>query len=93
MIFETLMFDCTLHYENTPIQIYWKVYLQKIKKIQIKISYLLYISAQNIDCVYSLELPRRGSSNEYSQSMFSSKTIRKIMYTRVNLSFTYKSRV
>ena len=23
------------------------------------------ISAQNIDCGYSLELPRRGSSNEY----------------------------
>ena len=26
---------------------------------------------KNIDCVYSLELPRRGSSNEYPQSMFS----------------------
>ena len=28
------------------------------------------ISAQNIDCEYSLEPPRRGGSNEYSQSMF-----------------------
>ena len=28
------------------------------------------ISAQNIDCGYSLELPRRGGSNEYPQSMF-----------------------
>ena len=28
------------------------------------------ISAQNIDCVYSLEPPRRGGSNEYPQSMF-----------------------
>ena len=28
------------------------------------------ISAQNIDCGYSLELPRGGSSNEYPQSMF-----------------------
>ena len=28
------------------------------------------ISAQNIDCGYSLEPPRRGSSNEYPQSMF-----------------------
>ena len=28
------------------------------------------ISAQNIDCGYSLELPHRGSSNEYPQSMF-----------------------
>ena len=25
---------------------------------------------KNIDCVYSLEPPRRGSSNEYPQSMF-----------------------
>ena len=27
------------------------------------------ISAQNIDCGYSLELPRRGGSNECPQSM------------------------
>ena len=27
-------------------------------------------SGQNIDCGYSLEPPRRGGSNEYSQSMF-----------------------
>ena len=31
------------------------------------------ISAQNIDCGYSLEPPRRGGSNEYPQSMFSVK--------------------
>ena len=29
-----------------------------------------HISAQNIDCGYSLEPPRRGDSNEYPQSMF-----------------------
>ena len=28
------------------------------------------ISAQNIDCGYSLDPPRRGGSNEYPQSMF-----------------------
>ena len=28
------------------------------------------ISAQNIDCGYSLEPPRRGGSNEYPQSIF-----------------------
>ena len=28
------------------------------------------ISAQNIDCGYSLEPPPRGGSNEYPQSMF-----------------------
>ena len=28
------------------------------------------ISAQNIDCGYSLEPPRQGGSNEYPQSLF-----------------------
>ena len=31
------------------------------------------ISAQNIDCGYSLQPPRRGGSNEYQQSMFRAK--------------------
>ena len=30
-------------------------------------------TAQNIDCGYSLEPPRRGGSNEYPQSMFLSR--------------------
>ena len=38
------------------------------------------IFAQNIDCGYTLELPRRGGSNEYPQSMFSSKN-KKNRYT------------
>ena len=75
------------HYENTPIQIYRKFHLQKTKFFQIKNSDIFYISAQNIDCGYSLEPPRRGGSNEYPQSMFYAE-IRKIMYTPVNPSFT-----
>ena len=35
-----------------------------------KNSDMFHISAQNIDCGYSLELPRRGGSYEYPQSMF-----------------------
>ena len=31
------------------------------------------MSAQNIDCGYSLEPPRRGGSNEYPQYMFLSR--------------------
>ena len=31
------------------------------------------IFAQNIDCGYTLEPPRRGGSNEYPQSMYWSK--------------------
>ena len=42
----------------------------KNENFQIKISDIFHISAQNIDCGYSLELPQRGGSNEYPQSMF-----------------------
>ena len=34
-----------------------------------------HISAQNIDCGYSLDPPRRGGSNEYPQSMFLSRNM------------------
>ena len=62
----------TLHYENTPIQIYRRFHLQKLKIKVNKNPDIFHISAQNIDCGYSLEPPRRGGSNEYPQSMFSS---------------------
>ena len=64
--------DC-LHYENMPIQIYWKFYHQKNENVQIKKNDIFHISAQNIDCGYSLEPPRRGGSNEYPQSLFLSR--------------------
>ena len=53
-----------------PIQIYWKFYLQKNENFQIKNYDIFEISAQKIDCGYSLEPPQRGGSNEYPQSMF-----------------------
>ena len=59
----------------------------KNENFQMKSSDSFHISAQNIDCGYSLELPQRGGSNEYQQSMFWAE-IRKIMYTPVNPSFT-----
>ena len=74
-------------YENTPIQIYWKFYSQKMAIFQIKKSDIFHISAQNIDCGYSLEPPRRDSSNEYHNLCFWTE-IRKITYTPVNPSFT-----
>ena len=42
----------------------------KNENFQRKKSDIFRISAQNIDCGYSLEPPRRGASNEYTQSMF-----------------------
>ena len=41
--------------------------------------YIIFLfSAQNIDCGYSLEPPRRGGSNEYPQSMFLSRNVKNI---------------
>ena len=59
------------HYENAPIQIYIKISPSKTENFQIKILIFFHVSAQNIDCGYPLEPPRRGGSNEYSQSIFS----------------------
>ena len=53
-----------------PIQIILKILPPKNENFQIKNSDIFHISAQNIDCRYSLKPPRRGGSNEYSQSMF-----------------------
>ena len=65
-----------------------KILPAKNKNFQIKNSDSFHISAQNIDCRYSLEPPRRGGSNEFPQSMFSIE-IRKILYTPVKPSFTF----
>ena len=70
----------SLHYESTPIQIYWKFYNQKKKKFQTKNSYIFYISVQNIDCEYTLEPPQRGGSNEYPQSMLFQQNMKNNVY-------------
>ena len=64
------------HYENTPIQIYWEFYHQKMKIFRWKIL----ISAQNTDCRYSLDSPRWAGSNEYPQSMFLSRNKKNNVY-------------
>ena len=53
-----------------------KILAPKNENFQIKNSDIFHISARNIDCGYSLEPPRRGGSNEYPQSMFSSRNKR-----------------
>ena len=63
-----------------PIQIYWKIFPAKNENFQINISDMFHISAQNIDCWYSLEPPRRGGSNEYPQSMFLSRNKKNNVY-------------
>ena len=83
---DTTYADQSAYYENTPIQIYWKFHHQNWK-FSNKNSDIFHISAQNIDCRYSLEPPLRGGSNEYTIYVFWAE-IRKIMYTPVNPSFT-----
>ena len=59
----SFLVDCLLkndtHYENMPIQNILKILPQKkMKIIREKNSDIFHFSAQNIDCVYSLEPPR-----------------------------------
>ena len=54
----------------------------KNENFQIKNSDIFHVSAQNIDCGYSLESPRRGGSNEYPQSMFLSRNKKNNVYPR-----------
>ena len=56
----------TYLYNFDPLKPYF--YTVKLGFTRVYIIFL--ISAQNIDCGYSLEPPRRGGSNEYPQSMF-----------------------
>ena len=70
-------FSVLSHYENMPMQ-----YTEIFKVVKMKIfsgNFLLFFLflLQNIDCGYSLEPPRRGGSNEYPQSMFWSKNMKK----------------
>ena len=57
-----------------------KISPPKPENFQIKISDNFHISAQNIDCGYSLEPPRRGGSNEYQQSMFLNRNKKSNVY-------------
>ena len=56
----------------------WDIHILKILppknlNFQIKNSDIFHISAQNIDCGYSIEPPQQGGSNEYPQCMFLSR--------------------
>ena len=53
---------------------------KKKENFQIKNSDIRQIFAQNIDCGYSLEPPRRGGSNEYPQSMFLNRNKKNNVY-------------
>ena len=48
---------------------------------------IFHISAQSIDCGYSLEPPRRGGSNKYPQYMFLSRYKKNIRIFVWNFSY------
>ena len=74
--------DLSSHYENKL-----KNSQPKTGNFKIKNSDIFHISAQNIDCGYTLEPPRGGGSNEYPQSIFLSRNKKNNVYP-VNPSFT-----
>ena len=75
------------HITKTRLFKYTENFPTKNENFRVKITDNVHISAQNIDCEYSLEPPRRGGSNEYPQSMFLSRN-KEMMYTPVNPRFT-----
>ena len=87
--FRCWCFRTAFHYENMPVQIYRKISPPITENFQIKNSESFRISAQNIDCGYSLEPPRFGEAVLTStHNICFWAEIRKIMYTPVNPSFT-----
>ena len=69
---EPIMKTCLYNFD--PLKPHF--YIVKLGFTGVYIIFL--ISAQNIDCGYSLELPRWGNSNEYPQSMFLSRNMKNI---------------
>ena len=59
---------------------YTENFITKTENFQIKKCDIFHISAQNIDCGYSLEPPQRGGSNEDPQSMCSSRNKKNNVY-------------
>ena len=58
---------------KTRLYKYIEISPPETENFHIKNSDIFHISAQNIDCGFSLEPPHRGGSNEYPQSMFLSR--------------------
>ena len=81
-----LLIKKTCLYNVDPLKPHF--YIVKVGFTEVYIIFL--ISAQNIDCGYSLEPPRGGGSNEYPQSVFLSRNKKNIRILSENfLSFFF----
>ena len=75
------------HYKTCLFK-YIENFSTKNSKFSDKSFDIFHISAQNIDCGYLLELPHRGSSNKYPQSIFLSRNKKNNVYP-CKLQFYY----
>ena len=66
--------NLTWHYSTfslrKPVHAIYSIVSAVLIKVSRFFIIIFLIIAQNIDCGYTLEPPRRGGSNEYPQSMF-----------------------
>ena len=62
---------------KTCLSKYTETFTTKKWKFSDKNSDIFFISAQNLDCEYSLVPPRRDGSNDYPQSMLWSRNKKK----------------
>ena len=77
---DKMLQKATSHYETYPFKYTENFTTKENENFQIKDSGIFHISAQNIDCGYSLEPPRRGGSNEYPQSFFLNRNKKNNVY-------------
>ena len=73
---KTSMFNITKTYIYNFAPLKPHFYTVKLGFTGVYIIFLILL--KNTDCGYSLELPRRGGSNKYPQSMFLSRNVKKI---------------
>ena len=76
--------SCLIILLNWQITKYIENFTIKNETFQMKHSGSFHISAQDIDCGYLFEPPRRGGSDEYPRVPVFLAEIRKLIYTPVN---------
>ena len=82
--------NCSHDITKTRLFKYTENLHQKMKLFRWKNSDVFHISAQNIDCGYSLEPSQWGGSNEYPQSMFLSRNKKNNVYPCQPLFYNIK---
>ena len=80
VLYNFWLFRYLLSLQKTRLFKYIENFSSKNWNFSDKNSDIFQVSAQNIDCAYSLEPPRWGGSNQYLPSMFLSRNKKKIVY-------------